>query len=110
MANARKAEPPIRALPHGGSHNLNWMEDAACQGSDSRQFFPETPGDHDAQVKQVVNSFCSRCPVSGDCLQYGKDIGATAGIFGGKEFLSKKAERDRIRAQKKYQPKGKVNV
>lgn len=84
----RKAEPPIKDLPHGGASKLGWMDAAACAGEDSAAFFPETVGDHSSYVMDVTAQYCDHCPVKQQCYQYAVDINATAGIFGGEEFLS----------------------
>lgn len=81
-------EPPIKNLPHGGAANLTWLHDGACTDADPTLFFPETVGDHSSHVKQVVADYCNHCPVKQRCHQYAVDIGASAGIFGGEEFIS----------------------
>ena len=91
----RSAEPPIPNLNH--AQNLTWLEDARCRNSDPTLFFPETPGDHSTHVNNVTKTYCHNCPVIEQCYEYGVAIGATAGIFGGIEFLTPKQEKDRIR-------------
>jgi WhiB family redox-sensing transcriptional regulator len=81
-------EPPIKNLPHGGTANLTWLHDAACTDADPTLFFPETIGDHSSYVRDITAQYCDHCPVKQQCHQYAVDINATAGIFGGEEFLS----------------------
>jgi len=69
-----------------------WMDDAACAGTDPAAFFPENLGSHHGHVARIAEIYCDRCPVADQCLKYGLQIKATAGIFGGQEFITNEAK------------------
>jgi WhiB family redox-sensing transcriptional regulator len=110
----RNPAPPIHTLPHRKASNLGWMEQAACQNADPQLFFPETS--NPKHVEAVTNQYCKNCPVKNSCHQYGKDIKATTGIFGGVEFLTKSQLRNRAgsgagaEAARRYREKKRNNA
>ncbi len=84
---------PVRVvvpLPKFGwrhAENLNWMEHARCNGMNPEEFFPKRLNGTGADsAEKIINKACERCPVADECFQYGRDIRATDGIFGGTNF------------------------
>ena len=64
-----------------------WRDRAACQGARTNAFFCSDE-DHDKRKARtlaeqaVIDRFCNRCPVSGNCLQQALELGER-GIWGG---------------------------
>ena len=89
-AEPRAAYIPLPRFPWRHAENLDWMEQARCVelGIDPEQFFPRKPkgGNHQSEARRIINIACSRCPVAEQCFQYGKDIRAPHGVWGGVEF------------------------
>lgn len=67
--------------------NRDWMEQATCRDADA-PFFPSNR----RELAKAL-SFCNKCPVSADCLQYALDNGIEYGVWGG----TTESERLRIR-------------
>lgn len=70
----------------------NWKYYAACAGADPSQFFPpisargrNTPQKTKIKIEQVVEKFCSKCPVQLECFDYASTFDSS-GIFGGYLF------------------------
>ena len=86
----RAAYIPLPRFPWRHTENLDWMERARCVelGIDPEQFFPAKAkgGNHQSEARRVISMACAHCPVAEQCFQYGKDIHATAGVWGGIEF------------------------
>ena len=45
--------------------DTSWMDSASCLGVDFERFFPGK-----GQRTDVVQKYCSQCPVSSECLSY----------------------------------------
>lgn len=61
--------------PHRG-----WVSEARCVKADPELFYPISKNDPEAA--RTIESYCSRCPVEGDCLGYALARGEQ-GIWGG---------------------------
>ena len=70
------AGPVLEAL--ASDEPRNWMDLAACDGTDNATFFPEIGGST-REAKRV----CAVCPVRGDCLAYALDNRIAFGVWGG---------------------------
>lgn len=75
-ATARRHTDRRRKKPD--KSDTSWMDRAACRGVDTRVFFIEPGGD-----VRPAKAICATCPVRVECREYGRVIGATAGIWGG---------------------------
>jgi len=73
-----------------------WINKAACAGMDPAIFFPVPITAH-AMVR--ARAICFDCPVREQCKQYAQAIGASDGIWGGKERVPWYAKSDRARFQ-----------
>lgn len=71
---------------------LNWMILAKCRGADREQFFPvgldstakeQMSESTAAQVEHVKRTYCGRCFVKTECLDYALAQRSHDGIFGG---------------------------
>lgn len=60
--------------------DFDWLQQAACRGSDTALFFPSR-GDN--RRLQKAKSICAQCGVRQQCLQYSLDMGLHMGIYGG---------------------------
>lgn len=56
------------------------IDQAVCVDADPETFFPD-PADHHGV--EFAKSYCRRCPVAADCLQYALELDARFGIWGG---------------------------
>jgi WhiB family redox-sensing transcriptional regulator len=54
-----------------------WMRHAACAGESTALFFPER-----GESTRPAKSYCRRCPVRQECLDYALDAGEKHGIWG----------------------------
>jgi WhiB family transcriptional regulator, redox-sensing transcriptional regulator len=74
----------VTAVP-AGDRPMDWLDHAACRGSDPELFFPASDLSAGAGRAQVdaAKQVCRRCPVSGTCLSWAFDNGQEAGIWGG---------------------------
>jgi hypothetical protein len=65
----------------------DWQEKAACRGVPNEIFFPDNPGGQESVYNQAL-SFCEKCNVSQQCLDYAMDFEKGKrdrfGMFGGK--------------------------
>lgn len=89
--------------------SFSWMENPAraCRGAPREIFFPVTikaNGEVDDEAEEPpwpsaeATSFCDRCPVKAECLQWALDTGEPFGIWGGfsgyqRELVSKTRRR-----------------
>lgn len=63
--------------------NTNWRLESACRETDSEMFFPTgTTGRARFEI-QAAKNVCSRCTVTGQCLQWALDSGEPHGVWGG---------------------------
>jgi WhiB family redox-sensing transcriptional regulator len=63
-----------------------WQHRAACRGEDAAFFFAPNyfeKRDEKRAREAVAKSFCARCPVRVDCLEYALSIRETHGVWGG---------------------------
>ena len=58
--------------------NMDWQDQAACAGAPTEIFFPDRGGA--SEVAKAL-TYCNRCPVRAECLEYG--LWELEGIFGG---------------------------
>jgi WhiB family transcriptional regulator, redox-sensing transcriptional regulator len=84
----------VTAVPLG-DQPMEWLDYAACRGSDPELFFPASDISARAGRTQVeaAKQVCRRCLVKGACLSWAFENGQEAGIWGG---LSEE-ERRRLR-------------
>lgn len=63
----------------------DWRKRAACLEADPELFFVEVRSDTPAGRMQTAEAkaWCARCPVQDECLDWGLEIGAQDGVFGG---------------------------
>ncbi|MEW2302068.1 WhiB family transcriptional regulator [Streptomyces sp. NPDC006655] len=60
-----------------------WRHLSACKGEETDLFFPvgeSGPAQHQAEE---AKSYCRRCPVERQCLQFALELSITDGIWGG---------------------------
>ena len=62
----------------------SWRDQAACNGADTRLFYPEDGG----SVRKAM-AFCAVCPVVAECRQWALEFPEVWGVWGGT------SERDR---------------
>lgn len=65
----------IVGIAHG--RDIEWQDQAACNGLDVDQFFPEKGGS-----SKDAKRICLRCPVRRPCLAYALELGERFGIWG----------------------------
>lgn len=74
----------------------DWLDQAACRGSDPRLFFADQRGDHYTEARAI----CTACPVRTECLDYAIALGARQpGFWGGhterqRDSIRRKRDRD----------------
>lgn len=66
-----------------------WVQDAACLGMDTEEFYP----DRDRIAIKRAKAVCDGCPVRQACLDYAVASNIEYGVWGGKSA----AERRRLR-------------
>ena len=66
---------------------FDWMDDAACRGLSSVNFFPEETYNVDAPKAMAV---CKQCPVREDCLDFAVQNNVKYGIWGGLNPVQRK--------------------
>jgi WhiB family transcriptional regulator, redox-sensing transcriptional regulator len=68
-----------------GDRPMDWLDQAACRGSDPELFFPASDMSTGAGRVQVeaAKQVCRRCLVKATCLSWAFDNGQEAGIWGG---------------------------
>ena len=68
---------------------MKWQLRAACLEADPELFFPSHGGHYANRAIREAKEFCSRCPVTEECLQYAieyeEDIPPSdwVGVYGG---------------------------
>lgn len=92
---------PLPRFPHRHSENLDWMEQARCVGMPPEDFFPHKPsggsrkpGASNPAAQRIIREACNHCPVVMECLRYAYDTKATAGVWGGREFGTRRKDID----------------
>lgn len=61
----------------------DWMASALCAQVDADAFFPDTVGVGGRRQAAAAQAICEQCPVILECRMYAKQIGASAGVWGG---------------------------
>ncbi|MGD9482875.1 WhiB family transcriptional regulator [Streptomyces sp. TRM70308] len=62
---------------------MDWRERSACREEDPELFFPiGSTGSAALQIEEA-KAVCRRCPVMETCLQWARDRGEDAGVWGG---------------------------
>jgi WhiB family redox-sensing transcriptional regulator len=61
----------------------DWLDDAACRGTDPELFFPDADTSTARAQVAAAKKTCRRCPVRGNCLSWALENGQEAGIWGG---------------------------
>lgn len=74
--------------------DTDWMDRAACKGQAPTDAFFPTRGEE----LKVAQSFCDRCPVAAECLEYALRNAIHHGIWGGKS----ERERRRLRRGRRW--------
>ncbi|MBN9096680.1 MAG: WhiB family transcriptional regulator [Pseudonocardia sp.] len=71
----------------------DWRHRAGCREEDPELFFPiGVSGPARAQIEEVM-TVCSRCPVSGSCLNWALSAGEDVGVWGGLDEEQRRALR-----------------
>jgi WhiB family transcriptional regulator, redox-sensing transcriptional regulator len=75
---------PVLAVQSPSDLSTDWMDDAACRGTDPDLFFPD--GDNKSVTIQAKTAklICRGCPVSLTCLAWSIDSVQEFGIWGGR--------------------------
>ena len=72
----------------------SWWDLAACRGQDASSFFApayfEKRGEKLAR-EAVAKSFCRRCEVREECLDYALDLRDPHGVWGGLNEMERRA-------------------
>jgi WhiB family redox-sensing transcriptional regulator len=82
-----------RADAHMGMSTVRlgrWVARAACRGSDTRLFFPET---RSTKAVEAAKSICSRCEVVRPCRAWAMAHPGERGIWGGLTEAERRAAR-----------------
>ncbi|GMQ98323.1 MAG: hypothetical protein BMS9Abin17_0830 [Acidimicrobiia bacterium] len=74
--------------------DVNWRDQAACNGIDSDVFFPESESE---SASEAAKAICAECPVAQTCLQYALSTNQGAGVWGGLDEGERRRMRRRIR-------------
>lgn len=86
---------------------MTWTDRAACKGRDTRIFFPVVGDSHNADE---ALTYCSRCPVTAECLADAlehRDSGVWGGTTGKQRRAMIAAEFQAAR-QRRYNDKKRV--
>ena len=78
-----------------------WMSRAACRGYSTELFFTDTQGVAAQRKVQGALSVCARCPVVRQCQDWADLYPRTVGVFGGKEYRSRKEPSDEVAAARR---------
>ena len=75
---------------------MDWRHDAACRDVDPELFFPI--GNTGPALLQIdeAKQVCHRCPVVEDCLQWARESGQDAGVWGGMSEDERRAYKRRL--------------
>jgi WhiB family redox-sensing transcriptional regulator len=80
----------------------DWQHRAACRGQDAAYFFAPNYFERREQKnarEAVAKSYCARCPVRDECLEYALAMREGHGIWGGlNEMERRRLVRERARA------------
>ena len=72
----------------------SWWDLAACRGQDASSFFApayfEKRAEKDAR-EAVAKSFCRRCEVREECLDYALELRDPHGVWGGLNEMERRA-------------------
>lgn len=63
---------------------MNWRDKAACIGEDVELFFPIGSSGPAVDQTERAKTYCHRCKVSAQCLEWALQTNQDAGIWGGK--------------------------
>jgi len=66
-----------------GDRRMDWLDHAACRGSDPELFFPASDMSAGRGQVEAAKRVCRRCLVKGTCLSWALDDEQEAGIWGG---------------------------
>ena len=66
------------------NNSVDWMDDAACIGSEVTFFEGEGRGRPKANYLSAAQKICQGCPVRKDCLTFALDNKLGYGVWGGK--------------------------
>ena len=80
------------------NQRFEWMDDAACKGSNPAVFFPEK-GDNKREI-EFARQTCISCPVQQQCLKFALDNSFQYGIWGGKTSYQRRIIKARKKAAK----------
>ena len=72
----------------------SWWDLAACRGEDASSFFAPAYFEKRSEKlarEAVAKSFCRRCPVRDDCLEYALDLRDPHGVWGGLNEMERRA-------------------
>lgn len=81
--------------------NLDWLNDAACSGMDSRAFF--AIGNHACAQVNEARKVCAGCPVRPQCADWAIQTGERHGVWGGMSQLQLRKRRRRFTDRSKTQ-------
>jgi WhiB family transcriptional regulator, redox-sensing transcriptional regulator len=76
-----------------GDRPMDWLDHAACRGSDPELFFPASDMSAGRAQVRAAKRVCHRCLVKGICLSWALDNRPEVGIWGG----TTEQERRRLR-------------
>ena len=79
--------------------NLDWLNDAACAGIDSRAFFAD--GCHSRAQVHAAKKVCAACPVRAECAQWAITTGERNGVWGGMSQKELRQKRRRFTSRAK---------
>jgi WhiB family redox-sensing transcriptional regulator len=64
---------------------MSWQLEAKCAGGDPDLFFPVgTTAQANQQIQYAKDTFCSKCEVAVECLDWSIKTNQDSGIWGGK--------------------------
>ena len=74
--------------------DVDWRNDAACNGVASDIFFPAS---EEPPAASRAKEICAECPVQEACLQYALSTNQSAGVWGGLDANERRRLRRRLR-------------
>ena len=76
----------------------NWLEEAACRGTEPGLFFPDGTTTQDS-IDRIVRakSVCNECACKTYCLEYAIKTNQDSGIWGGKSEVERRQIRRDLR-------------
>lgn len=75
------AAPP--AQPLHLTRDYHWRDDSACKTAEPELFFPVGSSGPARVQEEYAKSFCNRCPVRQECLDWAVETGQYTGVWGG---------------------------